>query len=58
MHRMTRSKALEALKSAGIEGDKKALVRIYTENRISITTALAAYGEGVRIRLRTSPERG
>lgn len=48
---MTRKQTIEAIRAAGAQGDKQALVRIYTENRISFSVATAAYAEGVRFRL-------
>ena len=48
---MTRKQALQAIRAAGAEGDKAKLVRLYVENRISYSAALAAYAEGARLRI-------
>lgn len=45
---MTRKAALAACKAAGTENDQRAFLRIYTENRISYQTAIAAFREGQR----------
>jgi hypothetical protein len=52
MTKITRKQALANIKTAGIEGDKVALVRIYTENRITYAAALQAYAEGARLRIK------
>ena len=48
MHKLTRKAALEAIKSAGASNDHKAFVRLYTENRISLSVAKDAFNEGKR----------
>ena len=55
---MKRIEAIAAIKAAGIVGDEAALLRLYMENRVSYTVALAAYREGAKIgRLAAQRER-
>ena len=49
--KITRKQALENIKIAGVQNDTQAMVRIYTENRISYGAALAAWAEGCRLRI-------
>jgi len=51
MTKITKIQALQNIRAAGATGDKQALVRIYTENRISYAAALRAYAEGARLRI-------
>ena len=51
MTKITRKQALENIKAAGATNDKLAMVRIYTENRISYADALQAWAAGARLRI-------
>lgn len=46
---MTRAQALVRIRAAGAEGDRRAFVRLYVENRVSIAAATEAWNEGVRL---------
>jgi hypothetical protein len=46
---MKRKLALDALRVAGFENDRRAFVRLYVENRVSIETAERAWREGRRV---------
>lgn len=39
---------LNALKAAGASNDRQAWTRLYVENRVSYTTAMAKWQEGVK----------
>jgi hypothetical protein len=45
---VTRKAAIEAIKAAGARNDRKAFLRLYVENRISLAAANAAWREGER----------
>lgn len=45
---MTRKQALQAIKGAGAQGDQRAFLRLYTENRISYAVAITEYRAGRR----------
>lgn len=45
---MTRKAALAAIKACGSEGNRAGMLRLYTENRVSIAAAQAAYAEGAQ----------
>ncbi len=49
MHKLTRKAALAAINTAGIENDQQAFVRLYTENRVGMAAASAAFREGRKI---------
>lgn len=46
---MTRKLALDALRVAGFEHDRRAFTRLYIENRVSIQAAERAFREGRRL---------
>lgn len=48
MAKLTRKQALEAIKSAGALNDQQSFVRLYTENRISLSAAKEAFAAGKR----------
>lgn len=45
---MTRKQAIACIRAAGAEGDRKAFMRLYVENRISLQVANEAWQEGQR----------
>ena len=45
---MTRKQILAAIKAAGATGNRAAFLRLYTENRVSLSAARAAYDDGSR----------
>lgn len=49
MHKMTRAKALNAIRAAGAQNDQKSFIRLYTENRISLAVAKQAFSEGRKL---------
>ena len=48
MHKLTRKQALDAIRGAGAANDKKAFMRLYVENRISLSVANAEWSAGRR----------
>ena len=48
MHKLPRKKALDLIRAAGAQDDRKAFVRLYVENRISRAAADKAWLEGKR----------
>ncbi len=54
---MKRAAALAAIKAAGARNDQAALVRLYTENRISYAAAMEQFRAGQRF-ARFVAERG
>jgi hypothetical protein len=51
MTKISRKQALENIKAAGARNDQQAMIRIYTENRISHAAALQAWAAGARQRI-------
>lgn len=49
MRKMTRQKALDAIRAAGTTSNHRDFMRLYVENRISYPVALAEYRKGVEI---------
>ena len=45
---LPRKAALQAIKAAAAQGDRKAFARLYVENRISYAAAQEAWREGER----------
>ena len=43
---MTRKQALACIKAAGAQGDQQTFLRLYIENRISYSVAIAEYRAG------------
>lgn len=43
---MTRKQALQAIKGAGASNDQRAFARLYVENRISYSVAIAEFRAG------------
>lgn len=52
MHKLTRKAALDAIRSAGIDNDQQRFLRLYTENRVALAAAKAAFAEGRKIAAR------
>lgn len=50
---MTHKRTLECIKIAGLEGDQKAFLRLYTENKVSYATAITEYRLGVALARRS-----
>lgn len=50
MPKLTREKALAAMRAAGAGNDKQAFTRLYVENRIALKAANAAWVDGARFR--------
>jgi hypothetical protein len=48
VHKLSRETALRAIRAAGAVNDQRAFLRLYTENRISLPVAKAAFQEGKR----------
>lgn len=45
---MTRKQALDAIRAAGASNDQRAFLRLYVENRISLSVAKSEFAAGRR----------